>query len=112
MADGSCPASFTSIDARFKQECPAEGTSNHEIDILWAMNVTTGKLTRIQSTPYGAEVTGAAGMPTWEASAISSVMMEPFGDKDDILESERPTVTEDMQRSHVGVIGLFPKLVR
>lgn len=80
MADGSCPASFTSNDAPVRTGIPAEDTSNHEIDILWAMNVTTGKLTRIQSTPYGAEVTGAY----WYADLggfghLSSVMMEPFG---------------------------------
>ena len=89
----------------------AEDTSQHEIDMIWAYDLADGKLTRIQSTPYGSETTAAYWQPDingWRY--LSSIVQDPFGDAKDIPEGVADTVPEELTRSSVGYIGPFPAL--
>lgn len=87
----------------------AEDTSQHEIDMIWAYDIADGKLTRIQSTPYGSETTAAywqTNINGW--SYLSSIVQDPFKDVKDMPEGIADTVPEELTRSSVGYIGPFP----
>lgn len=84
-----------------------EDTSHHINDVIWSMNLKTGDLTRIFSTPYGAETTS----PYWYRDVgghgyLMTVVQHPYAesDQDKVRDQAKDT------RSLVGVIGPFPKL--
>jgi len=90
----------------------AEDSSNHEIDMIWAYDVATGGLTRIQSSPYGSETTAAYWYPNINGwGYLSSIIQDPFGDPDDMPKGVLETIPEDATRSSVGFIGPFPALL-
>ena len=87
----------------------AEDTSQHEIDMIWAYDLADGKLTRIQSTPYGSETTAAYWQPDingWRY--LSSIVQDPFADAKDMPEGMADKVPAELTRSAVGYIGPFP----
>ena len=89
----------------------AEDSGRHEIDVIWAYDVESGELTRIQTTPYAAETTGVywyRDINGW--GYLSSVIQTPFGDPEDMPEGEMERVSEDAKRAYVGVIGPLPAL--
>lgn len=90
----------------------AEDSTEHEIDMLWAMDLTSGELTRIQSSPYSSEQTGIHWYTINGWTYLTSVIMHPLHDPNDVPESARAAVTPDMRRSRIGVIGPFPELTR
>lgn len=83
-----------------------EDTSGHQNDIVWSFDIDKQELTRIASTPYGAETTS----PYWEANIngfgyLTLVTQHPYGESD-----EDQAQSPDDKESHVGYIGPFPRL--
>lgn len=55
----------------------------HQNDALWAFKTETGKLTRIQTTPYGAETTSPYVYPNLNGFGyLMSVVQHPYGESD------------------------------
>ncbi|KAG2495904.1 hypothetical protein HYH03_006141 [Edaphochlamys debaryana] len=83
-----------------------EDTSEHENDVIWAFDIETAALTRIYTTPYGAETTG----PYWYGDInghgyVTAVTQHPYGESDAFRLNE----TEAFGGFSVaGVIGPFP----
>ncbi len=79
--------------------------SEHQNDAIWAYNVETGDLTRIATTPYGAETTSLYYYPNVnDFGYIMAVIQHPYG------ESDEDKVPEDSaeRRSYLGYIGALP----
>ena len=89
----------------------AEDTSFHEIDMIWAYDLATGKMTRIQSTPYGSENTATYWYPNINGwGYLSSIVQDPFGDKKEVPKEVAAGLAESATRSLIGYIGPFPAL--
>ncbi|MBK1642567.1 phosphatase [Chromatium okenii] len=83
-----------------------EDTSGHQNDAVWSYDLNTAHLTRIATTPYGAETTS----PFWHKNIngfgyLTLVTQHPYGESD-----EDQAVAPDDKESHVGYIGPFPRL--
>jgi secreted PhoX family phosphatase len=83
-----------------------EDTGRHQNDMVWAYDVDSQALTRIATTPYGAETTS----PFWHTNIngygyVTLVTQHPFGESDE----DKITSPEDRE-SYVGYIGPFPAL--
>ncbi len=82
----------------------AEDTDNHQNDAIWSMNLTSAALTRIATTPYGAEATSVDWYPNIGGHGyLVAVVQHPFGETD----------TEQLKdpaeaNAYVGYIGPFP----
>ena len=81
-----------------------EDTSYHQNDMIWAYNLTSKKITRIQTTPYGSETTSPYYYPDINGFGyLMSVVQHPFGESDqDKLQSP------DENKAYTGYIGPFP----
>jgi len=80
--------------------------SGHQNDAVWAYNVETGKLTRIETTPYGSETTSVYFHPDINGFAyLISVVQHPYGESD-----QDKLKNPDDARAYVGYIGPFPAL--
>jgi hypothetical protein len=78
----------------------------HQNDMVWAYNLTTKHLTRIQTTPYGSEATSIYFYPNINGFGyLMSVIAHPYSDtdQDKLLESNDA-------RAYTGYIGPFPAL--
>ena len=78
--------------------------SGHQNDAIWAMDIDTGELTRIFSTPYGSETTS----PYWYSDVnghgyLMAVVQHPYGESD-----EDKLADSADARAYVGYIGPFP----
>ena len=83
-----------------------EDTSRHQNDMIWAYNVETKKLTRIQTTPYGSETTSPYFYPNINGWAyLMSVVQHPYGESD----TDKATGT-DVKRGYTGYLGPFPAM--
>ncbi len=85
----------------------AEDTEDgHRNDVVWAMDMASGKLTRILSTPYGAEATSVDYYrDVLGHGYLMAVVQHPFGETDmDQMKSP------DEAKARVGFIGPFPAL--
>jgi hypothetical protein len=81
-----------------------EDTGSHQNDVIWAYDLATEKLTRIQTTPYGSETTSPYWFPNVNGFGyMSSVVQHPYGESDS-GEADDPT---DFN-AYVGYIGSFP----
>ncbi len=80
--------------------------SGHQNDAVWAYNLKSGKLTRIQTTPYGSETTSVYFHPDINGFAyLMSVVQHPYGESDqDKLRDPADA------RAYVGYIGPFPAM--
>ena len=80
--------------------------SGHQNDAVWAYNVSSGKLTRIQTTPYGSETTSVYFYPNINGFGyLMSVVQHPYGESDqDKLKDPADA------RGYVGYIGPFPAM--
>lgn len=78
--------------------------SGHQNDVIWSYHFETKKLTRIQTTPYGAETTSPYWYPNINGWAyLTSVIQHPYG------ESDRDKDTKAGEaRAYTGYIGPFP----
>ncbi|MDD3762802.1 MAG: DUF839 domain-containing protein [Nevskiales bacterium] len=92
---------------------PGQGTlligedsgSGHQNDMIWAYHVGSGGLTRIATTPYGAETTslyhyGDVG----GFGYIMAVVQHPYGESDE----DKVTADSAERRSYMGYIGPLP----
>ncbi|MBK5970372.1 MULTISPECIES: PhoX family protein [Thiorhodovibrio] len=58
--------------------------SGHQNDMIWAYNIQSGSLTRIQTTPYGSETTSPYFYPNINGFAyLMSVVQHPYGESDE-----------------------------
>ncbi len=76
----------------------------HQNDAIWALDMGTSALTRIATTPYGAEATSVDWYPDVNGHAyLIAVVQHPYGESDE----DKLTVKADA-RGYVGYIGPFP----
>ncbi|MCB1791815.1 MAG: phosphatase, partial [Gammaproteobacteria bacterium] len=81
--------------------------SGHQNDMVWALNLTSGVLTRIETTPYGSETTSPYFYPNINGFAyLMSVVQHPYGESDQ-MELEPGSGDE---RGYTGYIGPFPAM--
>jgi secreted PhoX family phosphatase len=81
-------------------------TDGHQNDVVWAYNIVTRELTRIFSTPYGAETTGVYWYPNLNGHAyIKAQVQHPYGESD---EEKSPDATA--KAGYVGYIGPLPAM--
>jgi len=81
--------------------------SGHQNDIIWAYNLKSAELTRIQTTPYGSETTSPYFYPNINGFAyLMSVAQHPYG------ESDQDELIPDSgdERGYTGYIGPFPAM--
>ncbi len=80
--------------------------SGHQNDAIWAYNLQTANLTRIQTTPYGSETTSPYFYPDINGFAyLMSVVQHPYGESDN---DKLNGVSE--ARAYTGYIGPFPAM--
>jgi secreted PhoX family phosphatase len=78
--------------------------SGHQNDVAWAVDTTTMAMTRIMSTPFGAELTSLDWYPDVNGHAyLMAVVQHPYGESDED-KAESPADT----RAYVGYVGPFP----
>lgn len=78
--------------------------SGHQNDVIWAYDFTSEALTRIQTTPYGAETTSPYWYPNINGWAyMTSVVQHPYGESD----GNKNTGAGE-NRAYTGYIGPFP----
>jgi secreted PhoX family phosphatase len=81
--------------------------SGHQNDAVWAYNIANKSLTRIQTTPYGAESTSVYWYPNFNGFGyLKSVVQHPYGESDQDKANNDKTVT----RSYDAYIGPFPAM--
>jgi len=89
----------------------AEDSEEHENDILWAYNTRTGRLTRIQSSPQGSELSAPYFHPDVNGWAyLTSVVQHPF-DEGELLEDfgyPADRAPHGDVRATLGYIGPLP----
>lgn len=80
--------------------------SGHQNDAIWAYNIDSKDLTRIETTPYGSETTS----PYWYGDInghgyLMSVVQHPYGESDeDKLDDPADA------RAYIGYVGPFPAI--
>ena len=80
--------------------------SGHQNDAVWAYNIKSGELTRIETTPYGSETTSPYYYPDINGWAyIMSVIQHPYGESD----TDKLTDASDAA-AYVGFIGPMPAM--
>ncbi|PTV95469.1 hypothetical protein C8J27_104105 [Rhodobacter aestuarii] len=80
--------------------------SGHQNDVIWAMNLGSGELTRVFSTPYGSETTSPYFYPNIGGHAyIMAVVQHPYGESDEDKMQDAADA-----RAYVGYIGPMPAL--
>ncbi|WNG45738.1 DUF839 domain-containing protein [Archangium minus] len=85
-----------------------EDTSSHQNDAIWAFNTLTGKLTRILTTPYGAETTSPYWVPDINGFGyLMAAVQHPYGESDEDKANETGATGT---ASWIGVFGPFPAL--
>ncbi|SOC10875.1 PhoX family protein [Rhodobacter maris] len=78
----------------------------HQNDAIWAMNLGSGELTRIFSTPYGSETTSPYFYPNVGGHAyLMAVVQHPYGESDEDKLQDAADA-----RAYVGYIGPMPAL--
>ncbi len=79
----------------------------HQNDAVWAFNVVSHELTRILTTPYGAETTGVYYYPNLNGHAYIKVQVQhPFGESDTGLSVADSGDTQ----SYTGYLGPLPAM--
>lgn len=82
-----------------------DSDDGHQNDMSWAYNVETKKLTRIQTTPYGSEVTGMYYYPSLNGFGyIMSIVQHPYGESD----TGKVGSGSPERHSYLGYIGPLP----
>lgn len=113
LANNSCdvdglanPDNITYIP-KYKVLIIGEDTgSGHQNDMIWAYDLRTEELTRIQTTPYGSETTSPYFYPNINGwSYITSVVQHPYGESD-----EDKLAAPEEAFAYTGYIGPFPSL--
>lgn len=83
-----------------------DSDDGHQNDVVWAMDMGSKSLTRILSTPYGAEATSVDWYPNLNGHGyLVAVVQHPYGETDeDKLQDPAEA------NAYVGYIGPFPAL--
>jgi secreted PhoX family phosphatase len=85
-----------------------EDTAGHQNDAIWSYNTLTRQLTRVMTTPYGAETTAPNWFPDLGGYGyLTTVIQHPYGETDSAKVSEQESTGKE---SWVGVLGPFPAL--
>ncbi|MBZ4023117.1 alkaline phosphatase [Rhodobacter sp. TJ_12] len=80
--------------------------SGHQNDVIWAMNLGSGDITRVFSTPYGSETTSPYFYPNIGGHAyLTAVVQHPYGESDEDKLQDAADA-----RAYVGYIGPMPAL--
>lgn len=80
--------------------------SGHQNDAIWAYNIDSQKLTRIQTTPYGSETTSPYFYPNVNGfSYLMSVIQHPYGESD---EDKLSAPAESA--AYTGYVGAMPAM--
>lgn len=81
-----------------------DAAEEHQNDMVWAYNLKDKMLTRIFTTPYGAETTSVYYYPNYNGwSYIMSVVQHPYG------ESDQDQLTDATQaKAYTGYMGVMP----
>lgn len=81
--------------------------SGHQNDLIWAYNLTSKSLTRIQSTPYGSETTSPYFYPNINGwGYMMSVVQHPYGESD----TDKVDSGSSARRAYTGYVGPFPRM--
>lgn len=81
--------------------------SGHQNDLIWAYDLKKKTLTRIQTTPYGAETTSPYFYPNVNGwGYLMSVVQHPYGESD----TDKAPSGSAERRAYTGYIGPFPKM--
>ena len=90
-----------------------EDTGYHPNDFIWSMNLETSKLTRILTSPYGAETTSPFVYKNFGGHGyMTTVIQHPFGeisDKDPNYSVGSSASQSDLE-SYIGYVGPMPAL--
>lgn len=98
------PDNLTFISGRRTLIIGEDSTDGHQNDAVWAYDLREKELTRILTTPYGAETTSVYYYPNFaDSSYIVGVVQHPYG------ESDSDKLTDPAEKhSYFGVIGPLP----
>jgi len=78
--------------------------SGHQNDVIWAYDLPSKTLSRLQTTPYGSETTSPYWYPNINGWAyLTSVVQHPYGESD----GDKDTGTGE-SRAYTGYVGPFP----
>lgn len=81
--------------------------SGHQNDAIWAYNLTSKSLTRIETTPYGSETTSPYFYPNINGwGYLMSVIQHPYGESDE----DKADSGSSARRAYTGYIGPFPRM--
>lgn len=89
------------------------GKLQHQNDAIWSMDLTTNKITRILTTPYGSESTSVYHYPNVGGfSYVMAVVQHPYGESDiDKLDAiVDPAAKAKAKMPYVGYLGPMPKM--
>jgi len=79
----------------------------HQNDAVWSFNVVSHELTRILTTPYGAETTGVYYYPNLNGHAYIKVQVQhPYGESD----GDQVAVDSADRQSYTGYLGPLPAM--
>lgn len=93
---------ITGYDTLLIGEDAVEG---HQNDVVWAYNIVSDEMTRIFSTPYGAETTGVYWYPDIYGHAyIKAQIQHPYGETDQGKAGDDAS----LKQSYTGYIGPLP----
>ena len=90
-----------------------EDTGNHQNDMVWIYHFNIdeeerSRMTRIATTPYGAETTSPYWYPNLKGNAyITLVVQHPYGESDEDKVDEAGSTGK---AGHVGYLGPLPKV--
>jgi secreted PhoX family phosphatase len=98
------PDNLTFIAGRHTLIIGEDSTDGHQNDAVWSYDLRSKELTRILTTPYGAETTSVYYYPDFaDSSYILGVVQHPYG------ESDSDKLTDPAEKhSYFGVIGPLP----
>ncbi|MCA8879448.1 MAG: DUF839 domain-containing protein [Rhodobacteraceae bacterium] len=104
--DGLANPDNVSYIAGFNTLLIGEDTeSGHQNDAVWSLNLDSMELTRILTTPYGAETTSVYNYPDVNGHGyIMAVVQHPYGESD-----EDKLSSPDQLRAYLGYVGPLPK---
>jgi secreted PhoX family phosphatase len=81
-----------------------DSTDGHQNDAVWGYDLDRGTLTRLMTTPYGAETTSLYYYPNIGGySYVMTVVQHPYGESD----QDKLQAPSD-KHSYMGVLGPMP----
>ena len=100
------PDNLTFIPGQNTLIIAEDSDDGHQNDVVWADDLATGALTRILSTPYGAEATSVDWYPDVMGHGyLVAVVQHPYGETD-----QDKLVDSAQANGYVGYLGPFPAI--